>query len=190
VSLALDRPPGRSILLLAGLAAAMALRLGAAGIDGPRPVPAGLVFAAALMLLVAAAGWKPGAVRVSAVLLGVLGACGLVLFPAWLVDSPSIVPLDGFPAWAVVVSVVAIAEEILLRGALFDLVQPLWGAWGAATVAAIAFALLHVPLYGWGAVPLDLAVGLWLGGLRVLSNGVAAPAIAHTLADLSAWWLV
>jgi hypothetical protein len=49
---------------------------------------------------------------------------------------------------------------------------------------------VHVPLYGWRALPLDLGAGLWLGGLRVLSGGVAAPAVAHALADRGAWLVV
>jgi hypothetical protein len=44
-------------------------------------------------------------------------------------------------------------------------------------------------MYGWTAVPLDLAVGVWLGGLRLATGGVAAPATAHALADLAYWWL-
>ena len=35
----------------------------------------------------------------------------------------------------------------------------------------MAFGLLHVPLYGWAALPLDLAVGLLLGGLRMATRG-------------------
>jgi membrane protease YdiL (CAAX protease family) len=53
----------------------------------------------------------------------------------------------------------------------------------------VVFALMHVPLYGWHVVPLDLAVGLALGGLRVATRGVAAPAVAHAVADLATWWL-
>ena len=34
-----------------------------------------------------------------------------------------------------------------------------------------------------------LGVGLWLAGLRLATGGVAAPAIAHTVADLATWWL-
>jgi len=54
---------------------------------------------------------------------------------------------------------------------------------------SLLFALIHVPLYGWHVVPLDFGVGLWLAGLRLLSGGVAAPAIAHTIADLATYWL-
>ena len=34
---------------------------------------------------------------------------------------------------------------------------------------------MHVPLYGWHVVPLDLAVGLVLAGLRIWTRGLAAP---------------
>ena len=59
----------------------------------------------------------------------------------------------------------------------------------AVIVTAVLFAMMHVPLYGWHVVPLDLGVGLWLAGLRLATGGVAAPAIAHTVADLATWWL-
>jgi hypothetical protein len=49
---------------------------------------------------------------------------------------------------------------------------------------------MHVPLYGVGALPLDLAVGLLLGGLRIVSGSVLAPAIAHVLADIAGGWLL
>jgi hypothetical protein len=48
---------------------------------------------------------------------------------------------------------------------------------------------MHVPLYGWQVVPLDLGVGVWLAGLRLATGGVAAPALAHWIADLSTWWI-
>ena len=53
----------------------------------------------------------------------------------------------------------------------------------------LAFALLHVPLYGWHVVPLDLGVGLAFAGLRLTTRGIAAPAAAHAIADLATWWL-
>lgn len=59
----------------------------------------------------------------------------------------------------------------------------------AIAVTSLAFALIHVPLYGWHVVPLDLGVGVWLAGLRLASGSVAAPAIAHALADLATWWM-
>jgi membrane protease YdiL (CAAX protease family) len=95
----------------------------------------------------------------------------------------------GLAEWSLVVVLVAVAEEALLRGALFTVLSEWRGAWTALIVTSIAFALMHVPMYGWQAVPIDLAVGVFLGGLRVLSGTVTAPAIAHALADLAGGWM-
>jgi len=85
---------------------------------------------------------------------------------------------------------VAGAEEAFLRGALFDAVQRRWNVHAAVVVAAVAFAALHVPLYGWHVLPLDLAVGLVLGAARLAAGTWTAPAIAHISADLAGWWLL
>lgn len=98
-------------------------------------------------------------------------------------------PASPFLPWAVITVLVAAAEEAVLRGVLFERVERLGGVGGALIVTTIAFALLHVPLYGWHVVPLDLGVGLLLGGLRVVTRSVVAPAAAHVVADLATWWL-
>jgi hypothetical protein len=74
---------------------------------------------------------------------------------------------------------------------LFDAVQRRSGSDAAAVVvAAIAFAALHVPLYGWHVVPLDLAVGLVLGATRLVAGTWTAAGVAHVGADLAGWWLL
>jgi membrane protease YdiL (CAAX protease family) len=98
-------------------------------------------------------------------------------------------PQVPFVAWAAITIVVATAEEALLRGRLFDAVRRAGGLAPAILVTTVAFALMHVPMYGWHVVPLDLAVGLALGGLRLATGGIAAPAAAHAVADLATWWL-
>jgi membrane protease YdiL (CAAX protease family) len=98
-------------------------------------------------------------------------------------------PLDALPGWAAVVTLVAVAEEALLRGALWAAVEERSGTARALLLTTVAFGLLHVPLYGWPALPLDLAVGLLLGGLQMAAGGWGAPAVAHTVADLAGWWL-
>ena len=81
----------------------------------------------------------------------------------------------------------------LVAAALLIVVHLAYGTGRVATpwlVAwAMAFALLHVPVYGWHVLPLDLAVGCGLGALRLLTGGVTAPAVAHVGADLAGWWL-
>jgi membrane protease YdiL (CAAX protease family) len=62
------------------------------------------------------------------------------------------------------------------------------GTFAAIVIGAIVFALIHLPRYGIGAMPLDAAVGLALGGLRALTGRVFPCAIAHTVADWGAWF--
>lgn len=156
-------------------------------------MPAGLVFAVALLALAAGAGWRAGKPRFSAAALGIGG--GIVLVAAWL-GSRQGIPIDLAPfnsaiaLWTPVVAIVAVAEEVVLRGVLFDAVRG-WSGDGWALVATtVLFALIHLPLYGVGSLPLDLAIGLLLGGLRVVSRGVLAPAVAHVIADLAGGWLL
>ena len=98
-------------------------------------------------------------------------------------------PGAPYAPWAIVTILVATAEEAILRGVLFAALTRAGGVVVAVGLTTIAFALMHVPLYGWHVVPLDLAVGLVLGGLRVATGGFAAPAAAHAVADLATWWL-
>ena len=98
-------------------------------------------------------------------------------------------PAAPFLPWAVVTLVVATAEEGILRGALFDRLRAAGCLVTAVAVTTIVFALMHVPLYGWHVVPLDLAVGLGLAGLRLATRSIVAAAVAHTVADLATWWL-
>jgi membrane protease YdiL (CAAX protease family) len=100
-----------------------------------------------------------------------------------------VAPTDGYARWAAFVVVVAIAEEALLRGSLFRAIEQRAGVGVAIAVTSVAFGLLHAPVYGWAVVPLDIAVGVWLGALRAATGTVTAPAIAHALADLAGWWL-
>ena len=182
--------PARSALLLGGLAGAMTLRVAA----GLGTNTAGVLFAVLLLATAAAAGWRPGVPRARALATGAGGAAVLCAVPvAMRLSGHTLVlgppPLGLLPAWAATTVLIAVAEEALLRGVLMDAVSSWAGDLVAVAVAAIAFGLLHVPLYGWQAVPLDLAVGVWLGGLRLATGGIAAPATAHTLADLAYWWL-
>ena len=178
--------------LLVGFAGAVWLRVEVGGAPVARSAPAGLLFAAALLVLTYAAG-----VRLSlsgrGLGIGLAGAAVLCLpaVLARLAVSTGHRPSGSFLHWALAVTVVAVAEELFLRGALFDAVtKSSRRPEVAVVVAALCFAGLHVPLYGWRAVPLDLAVGCWLGVLRLMANSPMAPATAHVLADLAGWWLV
>ena len=64
-----------------------------------------------------------------------------------------------------------------LRGVLFDRLRGSRGLVAAVAATTIAFAVMHVPAYGWHVVPLDLAVGLGFAGLRLSTRTVLAPAV-------------
>src|SRR5438105_4467579 len=49
----------------------------------------------------------------------------------------------------------AVAEEALFRGVLYDLLL-YRGAAVAVTGSCLLFAAIHIPFYGWSALPLDL----------------------------------
>lgn len=184
----------RSILLLVGVCAAVSLRVGLGGPEVAQSQPAALAFAVAMALLAVASGWRPPTARASHIATGVLGATALVVGPvavrAGTFSAGSFLPMSFFPPWALLIVLVASAEEVVLRGALFDACSTIAGPAGAVVATSLLFAIMHVPLYGLTALPLDLGVGLWLGGLRLITGNVTAPLTAHVLADLAAWWVV
>ena len=188
------RPCGRVVrpaVILAGLAAVVGLRWAAtvAGVAGG--VAIGLVFGLGLLVVAFATGWRPVMERRSSIAIGAAGGAVLVIL-ALLTRSgqlPWLAPPAAFVPWVAVTILVASAEELVLRGALFDELDGSVGTLAAVLVTSVVFALMHVPLYGWHVVPLDLGVGLWLAGLRLATGGIAAPAIAHAVADLATWWL-
>ena len=169
-------PP--AVLLVAALGLAVALRAVS--------TPAFVVVLAGAALL---SGWRPRRPPPSAVTWGLLGAVLLVAGPLSRV-GPHAPGRSSFFPWAVGVALVVGAEEAFLRGALWRACVRRAGGAAAVVATSGAFSLVHVPLYGWKALPLDFLVGLVLGGLRLASGSVAAPALAHVLADWAGWWLL
>lgn len=195
-----------SLLVGTGLAAIVASRW-LATIRGLDPLAVGAAFGVALASLWFTAArpsrWKPwirfggsGPHLAFAVAAGTafgLALVGLAVVGPAIGGSPVLPglgrPAAPFPPWAAIIVVVAVAEEGILRGVLFDRLRGAGGLLTAVAVTTAVFALMHVPLYGWHVVPLDLAVGLALAGLRLSTGTVLAPAIAHAVADLATWWL-
>ena len=193
-------------LVTTGLGAVVLARA-AATRAGLEPVIVGAAFGIALVGLAIAGGIgargggigaRVGARMLRALVVGAIVGLGFVVaaaagagtslgaaaHPAGLAR-----PAGAFLPWAAVTLIVAIAEEAILRGLLFSRIRDAGGSVLAVLATTAVFALMHVPLYGWHVVPLDLAVGLGLGGLRIATRGFAAPAAAHAVADLATWWL-
>jgi membrane protease YdiL (CAAX protease family) len=184
--------------LVAGLAlaAAVVARWAVASSTGLDPVAVGLAFGTCLLLVARGTGWKPRSVPRPTILAGLAG--GAVLVSVTLVVRASMGVGSGpgavsatfpFLPWAIATCLVAAGEEAILRGVLFDGLGTRLGLVPAVLATSAAFALMHVPLYGWQVVPLDFGVGLWFAGLRLLTGSIGAPVIAHAIADLATYWL-
>jgi membrane protease YdiL (CAAX protease family) len=84
---------------------------------------------------------------------------------------------------------IAPAEELLFRGVLYGCVCRQAGAFWAVVLTAIAFAMIHVPVYGIGSLPLAVSAGLLLGWLRWWTRSLFVPIAVHGIADLALTWL-
>ena len=204
------RPLVRVVGLVVGLFAVVGARWAAtrAGLD---PLLVGVVFGLALLglaLLGLAAGGRclprlgrsdERSARRLVALLGIgalagLGLVGLALLGPAIATAPSVA--GPRPAGRAVRALGArhrrslrSPRRLLLRGVLFDRDPSTRAApRPRSSSRASSFALLHVPLYGWHVVPLDLGVGLALGGLRLVDRRVARPRRPR-VADLATWWL-
>jgi membrane protease YdiL (CAAX protease family) len=110
-----------------------------------------------------------------------LGALPFAAFAAW--SRP--LPARGGLAVAVTGIVAAIAEELFFRRLVYGWLATR-GAGLAVGVSALLFALVHVPVYGWSVLPIDVAAGLVFGWQRWASGTWTAPAVAHALANVLA----
>jgi membrane protease YdiL (CAAX protease family) len=194
MSVASLRPPlrlARSAALFGGLASVVGLRWLATLDAWTGAVAIGFAFGVGMLVVALASGWRPVPERRSAVAVGAAGGAVLVVLALMTRSSPlpSLAPAVVFAPWVAATILVATAEEVLLRAALFVELDRSLGTFGAVLGTSVVFALMHVPLYGWHVVPLDFGVGLWLAGLRLATGGIVAPATAHALADLATWWL-
>jgi Type II CAAX prenyl endopeptidase Rce1-like len=77
----------------------------------------------------------------------------------------------------------AVAEEAWFRRLCFGLLAPA-GTAIAVLGSALLFAAVHVSIYGYWVLPLDLAAGLLLGWQRSVTGSWTAPAITHVVANL------
>ncbi|MFI5259863.1 MAG: CPBP family intramembrane glutamic endopeptidase [Candidatus Limnocylindrales bacterium] len=182
----------RTVVVGLGLGLAVAVRWQIFRTEALDGVTEGLVFGLALLALAGLGGLKVSVPPVQAVAAGL--AAGAILVAAAILSRWPIPPLvlghaAPFLPWVVVTTLVATAEELVLRGTLWRWAAAAGGDASALVATSLLFALIHVPVYGPTVVPLDFGVGLLFGGLRLWFGGPAAPAAAHVLADLATWWL-
>jgi membrane protease YdiL (CAAX protease family) len=177
--------------------------------EPPRELPSWLILAGGIMLLLARPALADGSAAPA-----VLAACYLTIgaaalsvreaspHPSALAWPP--VLLIGLAAVVVVAWVVgpwpalrlgwtgapvgalaAVAEEALFRRLAYARLLR-FGAGVAVLGSALAFALLHVPLYGIEVLPVDLGAGLVLSWQRWAAGTWKVPAATHAAAELLA----
>ena len=79
----------------------------------------------------------------------------------------------------------AVAEEAFYRRLAYG-VADAWGPAMAVVASAGLFAAVHVTVWGWAVLPLDLAAGLVLGWQRWASGRWSVPAATHAAANVLA----
>lgn len=111
-------------------------------------------------------------------------AVGVVAFALgrWVVDVP-VVSSSGLAVAVALNALAALAEEAFFRRYLYGLLAPSLGTAAAVLGTAAAFALVHVTVWGWWVLPLDLAAGLVLSWQRAASDRWSVPAATHVLAN-------
>ena len=77
----------------------------------------------------------------------------------------------------------ALSEEAFFRRLVYGALLP-GGAAAAVVGSAVAFAAVHVTVYGPWVLALDLAAGLVLGWQRWASGSWRVPALTHVVANL------
>ncbi len=128
-----------------------------------------------------AATRQTGAFRVApaaALALGVAAfAVGRLLGAGPMFDAaPAVTPL-------LLNGLAAVAEEAFFRRLLYGLLSP-WGRDVALIGSAVAFAAVHVTVWGPAVLPLDLTAGLILSWQRAATGRWTVPAATHVAANV------
>jgi membrane protease YdiL (CAAX protease family) len=155
--------------------------------------PVALLVVLFVLLLVAGAAWRLPRLGPAGD-----GTRGRAPLPSWLVLgvgvgafglgrllSGGVPPAQWALRAAALATLAAVAEEAFYRRLAYGLAEAA-GPVVAIGVSCVAFALVHVTIWGWGVLPLDLAAGLLLGWQRWASGRWSVPAATHVAANLLA----
>lgn len=110
---------------------------------------------------------------------------GVAAFAVGRLIGGGVAAAPALPAYLVLNTLAAVAEEALFRRLLYGLLLPL-GAAVAVVGSAAAFAAVHVTVWGAWALPVDLAAGLLLSWQRWASGRWSVPAGTHAAANVVA----
>jgi membrane protease YdiL (CAAX protease family) len=113
----------------------------------------------------------------------ILVGCAALLLGRVLVSGDAVAA--ALPRIVLLNTLAAIAEEAFFRRLLYGMLSRR-GAAVAVFGSAALFAVVHVTVYGWWVLPIDLAAGLLFSWQRWATGSWAAPAVTHVMANLLA----
>lgn len=79
--------------------------------------------------------------------------------------------------------VAAVSEEAFFRRYLYDMLDR-YGAAAAMLGSSVVFGAVHVPVWGWRALPVDIAAGLLFAWQRHATGSWIVPAATHLVANV------
>lgn len=114
-----------------------------------------------------------------------VAAAGLGAFIAGRLLAGGRAAAPALAAYLVLNTLAAVAEEAFFRRLLYGMLSP-YGTAVAVGGSAMAFALVHLTVWGVWALPVDLAAGLLLSWQRWASGRWSVPALTHVAANVVA----
>lgn len=109
--------------------------------------------------------------------------CAVVLAGRLVVSGDAIAA--AVPRIVALNTLAAVGEEAFFRRLVYGRLAG-WGPAAAVVGSAVLFAVVHVTVYGWWVLPIDLAAGLLFSWQRWVTGTWAAPAVTHAVANLLA----
>ena len=126
-------------------------------------------------------------------LLAILFNRAIVPFLYWMISrmgasgfEAGLARLAAMPVWFLLFAALTagVAEEMLYRGYAIERLALLTGSyWLAGLVATTIFALMHLPIWGWGPVATFFVSGGVMALFYVLTKDLTACMIAHAVTD-------
>lgn len=134
-------------------------------------------------LLVAGVAWpRPGGDRTRPDHGFAVLALGVSAFTLARILGGGHPPAPALPRVLALNALAAIAEEAFFRRMAFALLEPVGTAF-AVGATTVLFGIVHVSVYGWWVLPIDLAAGLVLGWQRAATGRWWVPAVTHVVAN-------
>lgn len=150
------------------------------------PDPTALLIVLFVVLGVVGAWWPLPDVRAHGTVpwatTAAVAAVGLGAFGVGRLLAGGRAAAPALATYLVLNTLAAVAEEAFFRRLLYGLLVP-YGPAMAVGGSAVAFAAVHLTVWGAWALPLDLAAGLVLSWQRWASERWSVPALTHTVAN-------